>query len=54
MQTQSRKRRRYQMKFYEITDKDKELINVALNTLQNNFDDGIYGIQVNIVIVIKV
>jgi len=30
------------MKFYEITDKDKELINVALNTLQNNFDDGIY------------
>ena len=30
------------MKFYEITDKDKELIKVALNTLQNNFDDGIY------------
>lgn len=30
------------MDFYEITDKDKELIKVALNTLQNNFDDGIY------------
>lgn len=30
------------MNFYEITDKDKELIKVALNTLQNNFDDGIY------------
>ncbi|GEM_PF-2298353 len=29
------------MNFYEITDKDKELIKVALNTLQNNFDDGI-------------
>lgn len=25
------------MNFYEITDKDKELIKVALNTLQNNF-----------------
>lgn len=30
------------MKFYEITDKDKELIKVALKTLQNNFDDEIY------------
>lgn len=30
------------MNFYEITDKDKELIKVALNTLQNSFDDGIY------------
>ena len=30
------------MKFYEITDNDKELIKVALSTLQNNFDDGIY------------
>ncbi len=30
------------MKFYEITKQDKELIKVALKTLQKNFDDGIY------------
>ena len=34
----SKRWRGYQMNFYEITDKDKELIKeVAHNTLQNNF-----------------
>lgn len=31
------------MKFYEITEQDKELIKTALETLQKNFDDGIYN-----------
>lgn len=30
------------MKFYEITEQDKELIKIALETLEKNFDDGIY------------
>ncbi len=30
------------MTFYEITEQDKKLISVALETLQNNFDDGVY------------
>lgn len=30
------------MKIYDITEQDKELINIALKTLQNNFDDGVY------------
>lgn len=31
------------MTFYEITETDKELIKTALNTLEKNFDDGIYN-----------
>lgn len=31
------------MNYYEITEQDKELINTALETLQKNFDDGIYN-----------
>jgi len=31
------------MKFYEITDEDKQLIKVGLATLAKNFDDGIYN-----------
>ncbi len=31
------------MTFYEITEQDKELIKIALKTLENNFDDGIYN-----------
>lgn len=31
-----------QMKFYKITKEDEELIKIALETLQRNFDDGIY------------
>ena len=31
------------MNFYEITEQDKELIKIALKTLENNFDDGIYN-----------
>ncbi|MBQ7912136.1 MAG: cytidine deaminase [Clostridia bacterium] len=30
------------MKFYEITNEDKELIKIALKTLAENFDDGVY------------
>lgn len=30
------------MNFYEITKQDKELIQIALKTLKNNFDDGVY------------
>lgn len=31
------------MTFYEITEQDKELIRIALDTLEKNFDDGIYN-----------
>ena len=30
------------MKRYELNETDKNLINIALKTLENNFDDGIY------------
>ncbi len=30
------------MNFYEITQQDKELIKIALKTLEGNFDDGVY------------
>ncbi len=31
------------MNFYDITEQDKELIKIALETLEKNFDDGIYN-----------
>ena len=31
------------MTFYEITEKDRELIRVALECLERNFDDGVYN-----------
>ena len=31
------------MIFYDITEQDKELIKIALKTLEKNFDDGIYN-----------
>ncbi|MBI9012586.1 MAG: cytidine deaminase [Clostridiales bacterium] len=31
------------MKLYEITDEDRELIEIALDVLERNFDDGIYN-----------
>lgn len=31
------------MTFYEITESDRELIGVALKTLELNFDDGVYN-----------
>ena len=31
------------MVFYEITEDDKQLIQTALNTLEKNFDDGVYN-----------
>ncbi len=30
------------MTYYEITEQDKELIRVALDTLERHFDDGVY------------
>ena len=30
------------MTFYKITDRDRELIGIALATLAKNFDDGVY------------
>lgn len=30
------------MTFYEITKQDRELIKIALETLEKNFDDGVY------------
>lgn len=30
------------MTFYDITEQDTELINTALHTLKENFDDGVY------------
>lgn len=30
------------MTFYEITNEDRELIRAALDTLERNFDDGVY------------
>lgn len=30
------------MTYYEITSEDKELIKIALETLEKNFDDGVY------------
>ncbi len=31
------------MKFYAITEEDRELIKIALDTLSKNFDDGTYN-----------
>ena len=31
------------MTFYEITEQDKKLVRIALDTLEKNFDDGIYN-----------
>ena len=31
------------MTFYEITEKDRELIRLALACLERNFDDGVYN-----------
>ena len=31
------------MTFFEITEKDKELIKTALDCLEKNFDDGVYN-----------
>ncbi len=38
---------------YEITDKDRELIKVALDTLAENFDDGVYNHTVGCAILTK-
>lgn len=38
------------MQFFEITNEDKELIQIALETLEQNFDDGICDKHINNVI----
>ena len=30
------------MRFYDVTEADRELVSAALNALESNFDDGIY------------
>ena len=41
------------MKRYDITEKDKELIKQALETLSKNFDDGIYNHTVGCALLCK-
>ena len=41
------------MKKYPITKKDKELIEIALQVLANNFDDGIYNHTVGCALLCK-
>lgn len=41
------------MKIYEITEKDRELIQIALDVLKDNFDDGIYHHTVGCAILCK-
>lgn len=41
------------MIFYEITDKDKMLIDAALKVLEKNFDDGIYHHTVGCAVITK-
>ena len=41
------------MTFYEITDKDRELIRVALECLAKNFDDGVYNHTVGCALLCK-
>lgn len=45
--------KRNNMKIYEITEKDRELINIALEVLQKNFDDGIYHHTVGCAVLCK-
>ena len=41
------------MTFYEITEKDRELIRVALECLEKNFDDGVYNHTVGCALLCK-
>ena len=41
------------MTFYDITEQDKELIKTALETLEKNFDDGIYNHTVGAAVLCK-
>ena len=41
------------MTFYEITEKDHELIRVALACLERNFDDGVYNHTVGCALLCK-
>ena len=41
------------MTFFEITEKDKELIQVALECLEMNFDDGVYNHTVGCALLCK-
>ena len=41
------------MTFYEITEQDRELIRVALECLEHNFDDGVYNHTVGCALLCK-
>ena len=41
------------MTFYEITEKERELIRVALECLERNFDDGVYNHTVGCALLCK-
>lgn len=41
------------MKKYELNDKDKELIQIALKVLEKNFDDGVYNHTVGCALLCK-
>ena len=41
------------MTFYEITEKDRELIRLALECLERNFDDGVYNHTVGCALLCK-
>ena len=41
------------MTFYEITEEDRELIRVALECLEKNFDDGVYNHTVGCALLCK-
>ena len=41
------------MTFYDITDKDRELIQLALCCLEKNFDDGVYNHTVGCALLCK-
>ncbi len=41
------------MEIFEITEKDKELINIALAVLKKNFDDGVYNHTVGCALLCK-
>ncbi len=41
------------MERYQITEKDKELIEIGLQVLENNFDDGIYNHTVGCALLCK-
>ena len=46
-------KRRAEMERYPITEKDRELIEIGLDVLEKNFDDGVYNHTVGCAILCK-